>query len=335
MALGLGFRIAQPHGTPVPLTTGNLMAHCEVLRVERSGSALVELRAAPSHEPLSSCGFEWPRGWRLHTVDWVPPGRLQRSPLFACTAGASDVLRVEVSRFGMEVCPLSFLRQTLDHATLAEVSDWGFAGMSIARAEAPSFSIRAVTSGPAVHILFASGHARSYVDRAAATLRTLSAYAPPAESSVAVTFGPLIGVRPAMWRHEREEKTPHGLSRDHLLRDTSEGHLSAYIRLQTLDRRVHPGTSPEVFLAQLDSTLSKAGLTLRAAERDVSPSGPTWVQRGVYLGNDLEVRRAFRQIGPCLVGIASAAPSFARAPLTYLHARRVFDWTLSALRGGA
>jgi hypothetical protein len=314
---------------------GHPMAHCEVVQVPRRGRDVVELRAAPAHEPLASCAFEWPRGWRAHTTDWQPPALFETAYLFGLTAAPGDALTVGVARFGVEVDALAFLREKLGTAVGERAVRSAWTGLSVAALElpAPESSWRVVCSGPAVHLLEARGLARRYVDRAAATLRSLSGFEPPAERYGQAAVGPLRCLRPAAWPIV-SEPAAHGYHRAHCLRTTNEGHLAAYLRVHVVDRRVHAGSPPAALLARVESDLTRDGLALGTPTDDAGPGGPTTRRTGTWRGQSVESRHAVRQIGPLLVSLDGAWPGAERAPLTRLNARRAFDVAVATLAFG-
>ncbi len=309
------------------------MAHCEVVMVPRRGRDTVELRAAPAHEPLSSCAFEWPRAWRIHTTDWQPPAPLQVAHLFGLMAAPGDALVVSVARFGLEIDPLAFLKRSLGSAVVAEATRVGYHGLTVAVLELPSPgpAWRVVTSGPAVHLLEARGVARRYLDRAASTLRSLSGFEPPAQPFVAASVGPLRFQRPAAWTAQ-SEASPHGHHRAHFRHHTSEGHLAAYLRIHAVDRRVHVGGLPADFEARNTQRLDVPGLALGAPVEDPGPQGPTRRREGLYLKRSVETRHAVRQVGPMLVFADACFPGDDRAPVRRLNGRRCFDLAVSTLR---
>lgn len=310
------------------------MAHCEVVAVPRRGREAVELRAAPAHEPLASCAFEWPPGWKVHTTDWQAPGRLQVGWLFGLTAAHGDALSVSVARFGMEVDALAFLKDHLGGAVVAGAQRVGWQGLSVGAIDEPSDgrAWRVVCSGPAVHVLEARGLGRRYLDRAAATLRSLSGYEPPAEPFVEAAVGPLRFLRPAAWTGA-PDKAPHGHTRAHFRRHTNEGHLSGYLRVRVIDRRVHPGLNPAEAQTEVDQTILYPGLDLGAPVADAGPAGPTTMRTGTLDKRTVETRHGVRQVGPLLVHLDACFPGADRAPVTRLNGRRVFDvalWSLAA-----
>ncbi len=314
---------------------GHPMAHSEVVQVPRRGRDVVELRAAPAHEPLSSCAFEWPRGWRTHTTDWQPPALFETAWLFGLTAAPGDALTVSVARFGLEVDALTFLRDRLGTAVCERAVRSAWTGLSVGAFDlgAPESSWRVVCSGPAVHVLEARGLARRYVDRAAATLRSLSGFEPPAERFGQVAVGPLRCLRPAAWQIVPEPAT-HGFHRAHLLRTSNEGHLAGYLRIFVVDRRIHAGEPPATLLARVETDLRRDGLVLGASVDDAGPGGPATRRVGTWRGLSVETRHAVRQVGPLLVALDGACPGADRAPLTRLNARRAFDVALATLSLG-
>jgi hypothetical protein len=308
------------------------MAHCEVVQVPRRGRDVVELRAAPAHEPLASCAFEWPRGWRAHTTDWQPPALFETAFLFGLTAAPGDGLTVSVARFGLEVDALAFLRDRLGTAVCEQAVRSAWTGLTVAALDhaPPGDAWRVVCSGPAVHVLQARGLARRFLDRAAATLRGLSGFEPPAERFVTTSAGPLRFLRPAAWQAVAEPAA-HGFHRLHLQRASNEGHLASYLRIFVMDRRVHAGSPPEALLTQVERDLERDGLKLGKPRPEPGPGGPTTRRDGTFRGLGVETRHAVRQIGPLLVALDGACPGAERAPLTRLNARRAFDVAVATL----
>lgn len=309
------------------------MAHCEVVSVPRRGREAVELRASPAHEPLSSCAFEWPRDWRVHTSDWQPPGRLQVSYLFGLTAGPGDALTVSVARFGLEIDLLAFLRAGLGDAIFTGARRAGWTGLTVAHVdtEPPGPAWRIVCAGPAVHVLEARGVARRYLDRAAATLRSLSGFEAPAQPLIAAAVGAARLMRPAAWS-ATPEPAAHGHARTHFRHATNEGHLAAYLRVHVVDRRVHAGILPQALEAENARRLAVPGLVLGEPEPDPGPQGPTVRRTGEYLRRSIETRHAVRQVGPLLVFLDGATPGPERAPVRHLNGRRCFDLACASLR---
>jgi len=311
------------------------MAHCEVVQVPRRGRDVVELRAAPAHEPLASCAFEWPRGWRTHTTDWQPPALFETAYLFGLTGTFGDALTVSVARFGLEVDALTFLRDRLGTAVCERAVRSTWSGLSVGAFDLapPDSAWRVICSGPAVHLLEARGLARRYVDRAAATLRSLSGYDPPAERFAQAAVGPLRCLRPAAWQVVLEPAA-HGFHRAHLLRTSNEGHLACYLRIFVVDRRIHAGEPPATLLSRVESHLARDGLVLGAPVDDAGPGGPTTRRAGTFRALSVETRHAVRQVGPLLVALDGACPGADRAPLTRLNGRRAFDVALATLSLG-
>lgn len=309
------------------------MAHCEVVMVPRRGRDAVELRAAPAHEPLASCAFEWPRGWKVHTTDWQPPALFELGWLFGLSGAAGDTLTVSVARFGLEVDALAFLRERLGTAVMSEATRCGWLGLSVGAVDrpAPASSWRVVCTGPAVHVLEARGVARRYLDRAATTLRGLSGYEPPGENFGPNRVGPLTLLRPLAWTPQAES-APHGHHRAHFRRLTNEGHLAEYLRVRVVDRRVHAGLAPADIASDVERSLGFPGVELGAPQSDPGPSGPTTRRDGEFEKRSIETRHAVRQVGPLLVHLDACFPAADRAPLTRLNARRCFDvaaWSLA------
>jgi hypothetical protein len=312
------------------------MAHCEVVQVPRRGREAVELRAAPAHEPLSSCAFEWPPGWKVHTTDWQPPALFEVGHLFGLSGAAGDTLTVSVARFGLEVDALAFLRERLGTAIMAQSTRSAWTGLSVGAIDlpAPGSAWRVVCTGPAVHVLEARGIARRYVDRAATTLRGLSGYAPPGENFGPASAGPLRMLRPLTWTPELES-APHGRFRAHFRRHTNEGHLAGYLRVSVVDRRVHPGLSPADLAAENERRLAFPGVVLGAPLSDPGPGGPTTRRDGEFERKSIETRHAVRQVGPLLVHLDACFPGAERAPLTRLNGRRAFDVAVWSLKSDA
>ena len=310
------------------------MAHCEVVQVPRRGRDAVELRASPAHEPLASCAFEWPPGWKVHTTDWQPPALFEVAHLFGLTAGSGDTLTISVARFGMEVDALAFLRDRLGTATMAQATRQAWTGLSVAAIDhpAPGSAWRIVCSGPALHVLEARGLARRYLDRAAATLRSLSGYEPPGESYGPGLVGPLRLLRPLAFTPQ-VDAAPHGQFRAHFRRLTNEGHLAGYLRVRVVDRRVHPGLPPADIAREVEATLGFPGVVLGPPSADPGPAGPTERRDGEFERRSVETRHAVRQVGPLLVHLDACFPGADRAPVTRLNGRRCFDvalWSLKA-----
>lgn len=302
------------------------MAACEIVRALTSDGR-PELRAAPPHEPLASCAFEWPDGWIAQAPPWVPPPPFTASPLLRLTRD-DGALDVAVARFGCEVDGLAFLEQWLG----GPLEGRGWRGPAIALGRRGEVEWRVVGSGPAVHLLAATGSARALVDRAAATLRSLTGLGPEAEPVRPIDVGPLRCVRLAAWKLQRGAP-PHGHHRAHLRLLDAEERASAYLRLHVLDRRVHVAADPHALLAATDADERKAGLVDRTpASADHGPGGPAERWEAKLGGIPVEVRRALRQIGPGLLVATAVHPTAAHAPLAWLNGRRHFDLALATLR---
>ncbi|MFZ4735849.1 MAG: hypothetical protein ACOYM9_07895 [Bradymonadia bacterium] len=307
------------------------MAQCEVVRVKRPGRDLVEVRAAPAHEPLASCRFEWPARWQVRTCDWQPPPRSEPRLLFGLSAGPGDALLVSVVRFGLEVDALAWLEGWLGSARLSQATRVGWRGLSIALVDeggaGPGW--RAVLTGPSVHVLEAHGQARRWLDRAAATLRTLTPYDPPAEGFRPGALGGLDLSLPAAWRVDAPAPAPHGHAVTVLRRLTADGHLASWLRLHALDRRVHPGLNPAVLTTLTNPGLEQAGFILDAPTLAAGASGPVERRVGTWQGRSVETAMGVRQLGPYWLRVDGVMPGSARAPVTALNGRRVVDVALA------
>ena len=310
------------------------MAQCEVVRVPRPGRQTVEVRAAPAHEPLASCRFEWPARWRVHTCAWAPPPRGQASVLFGMNAGPGDALVVSVARFGLEVDALGWLESDLG-TQRARAATPSWRGLSVAALDEPQPgpAWRAVVSGPALHLLEAHGQARRWLDRAAATLRSLTPFEPPAEGVRGLSLGPLTFSALAAWRADTAtERVPHGHAVAVLRRTTSEGHLAGWLRVHVVDRRVLVGVNPDTLRAETAPDWASQGFTLGEADAATGASGPLARHRGEWQGRSVEVTSAERQIGPCWVRADVVTPGLERAPVSALNGRRALDVALATAR---
>jgi len=311
------------------------MAQCEVIRVPRAGRQVVEVRAAPAHEPLASCRFEWPARWRVHTCAWAPPPMGHASVLFALAAGPGDALVVSVARFGLEVDALSWLEAHVGaHRADAATPSWR--GLSVAALDEPppGPAWRAVVSGPALHVLEAHGVARRWLDRAATTLRTLTPFEPPSEGVRPLSVGALGCSAPAAWRADAAVgRVPHGHAVAVLRRTTREGHLAGWLRVHVIDRRVLVGVNPDALRSETAPRWATHGVVLGDGARTVTGvSGPVTRQAGEWQGRSVEVSWAERQVGPCWVRADVVTAGAERAPISALNGRRALDVALATAR---
>jgi hypothetical protein len=298
------------------------MADCEIVR------AGAELRAAPPHEPLASCAFEWPAGWDARGFSWFPPPLFVPSPLLRLARSPDDVLDVWVGRFGVEIDGLAFLEKWLGRP----LDDRGWRGLAIARGALDGTEWRVVLSGPAVHVLGARGEARAHVDRAAATLHSLTGLGPQAEPVRPIDVGPLRCLRLGAWAPERVSAVPHGHHRVHLRLTNAAAEVVAYLRLHVVDRRVHVGADPLQLLTTVDEEERSAGLAASPYGPDPGACGPAVGRPSSLEGVPVEVRRALRQIGPGLAVVSGVWPAPRHAPVAWLNGRRAFDLAVATLR---
>jgi hypothetical protein len=320
---------------------GHPMAHCEVVQVPRRGRDVVELRAAPAHEPLASCAFEWPRGWRAHTTDWQPPALFETAYLFGLTAapGRRPDGRCRPLRGGGRCAGLSSGALGTAVGERAVRSAW--TGLSVAALElpAPESSWRVVCSGPAVHLLEARGLARRYVDRAAARpFAGCPGYAPPGEH-----YGQAS-------RRGRCECLRPQLDADRVRVGAAHGYLPCAFLPPRRTRVIWPGTcgcmsstgafTPAVCPAADCSRAVESELTWRpgrgarcADSDDAGPGGPT-TRRDGRVGAQSPSRRGTQcgRSGRCSFTLDGCFPGAERAPLTRLNGRRAFDVAVATSR---
>ncbi len=234
-------------------------------------------------------------------------------------------LHVHAARFGCEVDGLSFLQAW--HP--GDWSDLGWEGLPIARGTLGETEWRVVHTGPALHLLEATGAARDLLDGAARTLRSLSGLGPNAEAVAALKVGPLSTLRLESWQATPYADVPHGHHAVRLANVDPRGEVLAFLRVLVADRRVHVGLDPAVLAAEGDRERQAWGVVLADAVPDVAASGGAHSWRAMMGNIEVETRRAIRQLGPSLVVVDGVWPA-RRSPVARLNGRRHLDLLLHA-----
>lgn len=276
------------------------MLECRMHTVPRDDGR-VEWRVAPRGEPLASCRWPWPAGWRAEAPPWVPPGLGRRAWLCRLAHGAGT-LDVWVMRFGAEVDGLAALQATIDRP----LSAIRWAGLVVAEARDGDDHWAVVHAGPAVFALRASGAAVAHLPAAARGFASLLDDPPVAEPLESFAVGPLRTRRLAAWRASKGPAAPHAHSRAIL---TLDGPTSTLARIEALviDCRILVGHDPHAALAAADARLEWLGVEGKAERGalDGGPSGPARVREVVLRGPRDSApgwhRRTVRRIGRGLI----------------------------------
>ena len=283
-----------------------------------------EVRVAPPGDPLASCAFAWPEGWALERYEWTPPSLMGAQSLLSFHEGGSS-LHVHVARFGCEVDGLSFLQAWCP----GEWRGLGWEGLPIARGTLGEVEWRVVHTGPALHLLEATGAARALLDGAARTLRSLSGLGPNAEPVATLNVVPLSTLRLKSGQPTPYEDVGHGHHATRMANVDPKGEVLAFLRVLVCDRRVHVGLDPAVLASQADRERAAWGVALGEEVADVAASGGVRCWRATMGGLDVETRRAVRQLGSSLVVVDGVWP-VGRSPVARLNGRRHLDVLLHA-----
>ena len=283
----------------------------------------------PPDEPFASCAFAWPEGWSVTAHSWTPPSALATAPLFDLSRGDA-VLQVFVARFGVEVDGFAFLTQWQKGV---ELRRWH--GLPVALGAAGDAEHWAVVHvGPAVFFARATGAARTHLEHATQSWRTLSGQGPAAEALMSYVVGDFCTRRLVSWSAESAPKSRrHGELVGRLVSRSPKGELVAALQIRTVDRRVYVGLNPAGVQARLDHDWHLLGFERDSIRGDPGPAGVAELSIGRLNGVPAELRRGFARIGPTWVfvdGLWAHDSAIAR-----LNGRRHFDLVLCLAEGTA
>jgi len=233
-------------------------------------------------------------------------------------------LAVFVARFGVEVDGFAYLTHWQKGV---ELHAWNGLPVALGRQGKETYWA-VIHTGPTVFFARATGAARSLLDHATQSWRTLSGQGPAAEPLIPYSLGDFRTQRLASWiERTRLKNDHHGECVGRLVTVSPKGDLVAALQIRAVDRRVYVGLNPAGIQARLDHDWHLLGFERDALTVDPGPGGVADLSLGRLMGVPAELRRAFIRVGPTWLFVDGLWPR--EDLLARLNGRRHFDLLLS------